>query len=361
MSRSKQVPYEARDEDYDEDNVYVGADTTEGEQGQEEGGDYWEGGEGEYAYDGEEDEDEYGPGVTVIMPSKPAPPQTDLSEEHYNDPLALVNAWEEALLDFKHLHPERFLPPTEAPRSLAQKQAKAPIWYGPPPSAASTSKLPPPAAATPAPLPAASSTTSFKRAASVVSTTSTSAEQQPKKRKRLTGSQKKARKQAKLEAEAAVGGSGGGQEDAVQGEQEVAMDVHNDGPVYQPPEPVFAPEPAPSPPATEHAQPSPPAPAAFPLPLPSTSSSSGAAKVAHPSAFSFLVPPIGRLPSSIPPPPPIPPLTGDEPPLDAQTPAELMEAMLWSYYTAGYQTALYHAAVGVAKFKHEDEAGVEPQ
>lgn len=56
-----------------------------------------------------------------------------------------------------------------------------------------------------------------------------------------------------------------------------------------------------------------------------------------------------KLPTSFPPPPPIidvePPAEGEGP---EETPAELLQAALWAWYNAGYQTGLYHAAMGVA-------------
>lgn len=62
------------------------------------------------------------------------------------------------------------------------------------------------------------------------------------------------------------------------------------------------------------------------------------------------------LPTSFPPPPPIVELTDAE--LSAvaeegaedskESPEELLQAALWAWYNAGYQTGLYHAAAGVA-------------
>lgn len=48
-------------------------------------------------------DDDYGPGVTLFRaPPSPEPePTTDLAEHAYTDPLALVNAWEGALQDYK--------------------------------------------------------------------------------------------------------------------------------------------------------------------------------------------------------------------------------------------------------------------
>lgn len=63
--------------------------------------DYEQEGEEVFYYD-EEDEDDYGPGVVVVEAEAPEPePQTDLADEAYQDPLALVHAWEGALQDYK--------------------------------------------------------------------------------------------------------------------------------------------------------------------------------------------------------------------------------------------------------------------
>ncbi|GAA5894444.1 hypothetical protein JCM6882_004824 [Rhodosporidiobolus microsporus] len=359
MSRSKHRVYQADDADFDEHGNRVPLPPQDEDEGDWAEGDEW----GEREFDTAEDgygDDEYGPGVTVIRAEKPAAPQTDLEDECYLDPLALVNCWESALLDLKAMHPERFLPPTEAPRSLAQMQAKAPIWYGPPSSAASTSKLPPPPSSTTSSfLPTAfapPSVTVRPEHLSIDTDQPIEEEEEedqplPKKRKRLTGSQKKARKAAKLEAAASAGMSGKGKERAAADE--------DDGPTYLPDKPAGfeaeeedlqrLPPGGPSqPPPPSHALPS------FPA-LPPSLSAAPPPPPPHPSSFAFLVPPMGRLPprGSLAGPPPITPLTGEEPPLEAESPAGLLEAMMWSYYTAGYQTALYHAAIGVAKFKHE--------
>ncbi|GAA5974918.1 hypothetical protein JCM11641_006762 [Rhodosporidiobolus odoratus] len=346
MSRSKQVPYQAQDEDYDEDGNYIGQEGEEEEWEEQQQADWLEGLEG-VEHEGEEDEGDYGEGVIVMKPYKPPQPQTDLDLQHYLDPLALVNAWEGALQDLKAMHPERFLPPKDAPLSHLQQQKKAPFWHGPPPSAASTSTLPIPPPSVPSALPP----TSFRPSSvhSAAAPSEVSASEQPKKRKRLTGSQKKARKQAKLDAVAQAGGSGGAQGETFAEEQAIDED---DGPSWQPDEPPHFEEPVI---AAAESSPSRPEPQSLPTVHPAHAAPSPP-RVPHPSSFSFVVPPMGQLPFSIPPPPPITPLTGDEPPLEAESPSQLMEAMLWSYYTAGYQTALYHAAVGVAKFK-PDELG----
>ncbi|KAJ8293037.1 hypothetical protein OF846_003752 [Rhodotorula toruloides] len=342
--------YEAYDEDWDEQGVWIG-DGAGGDAGD------WEGeGEGgsavEWADEGAEDDD-FGPGVTVVRRTNLAEHNelmaTDLSLDAYLDPLALVNAWEGALTDFKFMHPDRFLPPTEAPLSLAQRQTKAPIWYGPPPSTASTSKLP-----SHLPIHTVSSSASTHANGHTVFrepsvTPSDSPAPGTKKRKRLTGSQKKARKAAKLAA--ATTAAAGDEEECPAGaedhDDEHATPQTAVPPRRGPPSPTYTPS-SPKISRTGH----PPSPS--PPPAASTSASATLTRPIgpqHPSSFSFVVPPVSSLPTTFPPPPPIAPLTGDEPALEAETPEALLEAALWSWYTAGYQTALYHAAVGVAKFK----------
>ncbi|GAA5823291.1 hypothetical protein JCM11251_007553 [Rhodosporidiobolus azoricus] len=351
MSRSKHQLYQADDADYDEagNRLPLGQQDEEEEEWAEQD----ECGEGDLNGDEEVyDDDEYGPGVTVIRAEKPAAPQTDLAVEHYLDPLALVNCWESALLDLKDMHPDRFLPPAEAPRSLTQKQQRAPIWYGPPPSAASTSRLPP------SPQVSAAVPTSYSAFLAVAQASAQplheeyveEAEEEeeqpvPKKRKRLTGSQKKARKAAKLVATASAsegkGKNRAEEEDEEQSEEPALQQASHLPQSAGPSQPPSASLPFSTAPSAAHVSPPP------------------SSRPPHPSSFSFLVPPMGRLPppGSLTGPPPITPLTGEEPPLEAETASGLLESMLWSYYTAGYQTALYHAAIGVAKFKHEVEGG----
>lgn len=63
----------------------------------------FDGEDGDYEYDDDEDyDDEFGAGVTIIEaePAEPEP-ETDLAHDAYGDPLALVNAWEGALQDYK--------------------------------------------------------------------------------------------------------------------------------------------------------------------------------------------------------------------------------------------------------------------
>lgn len=253
-------------------------------------------------------------------------------------------------------------------------------WYGPPPSAASTSKLP----AQPVVQTASSSTFAPDHGHTLFRQASVTPSESPapgtKKRKRLTGSQKKARKAAKL---AATNTAPVGDED----EPAAANDSHetHDSPHAVAPAPA-----APAAPSSPSYAPSSPKYAPDrPLPSPPAASTSAATSGApigpqHPSSFAFVVPPVSSLPTTFPPPPPIAPLTGDEPSLEPETPEALLEAALWSWYSeflpssasacvqtaarrrfslwiethqnrasaaAGYQTALYHAAVGVAKFK----------
>ncbi|KWU45877.1 hypothetical protein RHOSPDRAFT_32350 [Rhodotorula sp. JG-1b] len=352
----------------------------------------------EQDYD-EDDDDDYGPGVTIFKaPPSPEPePTTDLAEQAYTDPLALVNAWEGALQDYKDSHPDQFLPPAEAPRTLAQKKVKAPFWYGPPPSEASTSKLV-----------QATTTTAImigqeprqavevtyesyfgESAAQVEQRRGSGVEQeqtaepeeeeeeggegtQRRKRKRLTGSQKKARKAAKLGLKSTAGGGGGG--------AEAAQTTHRQpSPIYSPRSPKFQAAARPVDVQATTSGSTPPVPSSS-LPPTNPASTLAAAQSSGvrtpsdndpkpsrpaaeapppPSAFRFLVPPMSTLPRQFPPPPAITPLTGTEPPLDPETPEQLLESALWSWYSAGYQTALYHAAVGVAKFAPSAETSEE--
>lgn len=136
--------YEAYD-DFEEEEAYY-------EEGA--GEEYWINDQAAGEEEEELDEDEFGPGVTVSWssnkPVKREVPVSDVGEEAYLDPLGLVNCWEEALVDLKvrphntpslgrlleliersHItqatHPDRFFPPSEAPRSLSQRQSKAPL------------------------------------------------------------------------------------------------------------------------------------------------------------------------------------------------------------------------------------------
>ncbi|BGP02066.1 SMN domain-containing protein [Rhodotorula toruloides] len=349
---SASTVYEAHDEDWDEQGVWIG-DSAGGDAGD------WEGeGEGgsavEWADEGAEDDD-FGSGVTVVRRTNLAEDNelmaTDLSLDAYLDPLALVNAWEGALTDFKFMHPDRFLPPTEAPLSLVQRQTKAPIWYGPPPSAASTSKLPP----QPPVQTVSSSTSALANGHTIFREPSVTPSDSPapgtKKRKRLTGSQKKARKAAKLAA--ATTATGGDEDESAVQEEDVEAQESRGVAATAPFGPAAPHSPTYTPTSPKISR----APHLFspPIPPPAASTSASTSRTPlgpqHPSSFTFVVPPVSSLPTTFPPPPPIAPLTGDEPALEAETPEALLEAALWSWYTAGYQTALYHAAVGVAKFK----------
>jgi hypothetical protein len=89
--------------------------------------------------------------------------------------------------------------------------------------------------------------------------------------------------------------------------------------------------------------PSPPSPTYQPTSPSLSSVPSLPRNLPDPSTFQFHVPPISRLPRSanqFPQPPPITPLTGDEPPLEAETPEALLESALWSWYTAGSSPCL---------------------
>ncbi|GAA5843164.1 hypothetical protein JCM9279_001880 [Rhodotorula babjevae] len=315
-------------------------------------------------YDDDGYDDEYGPDLVFYSHDDEPheePPQSDLADLAYLDPLALVKAWECALEDLKEEHPDRFLPPTQAPLSLAQKQAKASFWYGPPPSEASTSQLPAVAPAIEAPTPpaAAASTEPVNHVEHIEYDAPPA-----KKRKRLTGSQKKARKVAKLNggerapssrASSALQAETHEDENGHVHAQDVELDLAARAREQLEPSPE---EEVRAPPARPLIGPTQPA-AALPLASPSfrafppappvgarpPGSSSSAAPPSFPS-----IPPVASLPSSFPPPPTIPPLTGTEAPLAPETPEQLLEQALWSWFTAGYQTALLHAAAGVARF-----------
>ncbi|GAA5953883.1 hypothetical protein JCM21900_005501 [Sporobolomyces salmonicolor] len=272
-----------------------------------------------------------------IRPVKQETRVSDVQDEAYFDPLALVNCWELALHDLKMQHPDRFLPPTEAPLAHAQKQTKAPLWYGPPPlpPVASTSKATSTATAARSPLPSFDFRTSIFSSFRDPDPESSG----PKKRKRLTGSQKKARKQARLLTASAPPTLHAADDDDDDNDDDDDVDDddnNNNGrapfPRDPPPHVPSSHQLAPEPHATARGPPPPP-----PPPL----------RLAPPP------PPVAaaRMPTSFPSPPPITPLTGDEPPLDAETPEQLLEAALWSWFTCGYQTALYHASVGVATFR----------
>ncbi|GAA5922182.1 hypothetical protein JCM3775_003519 [Rhodotorula graminis] len=291
-------------------------------------------------------------------PQEPEP-TSDLADLAYLDPLALVKAWECALDDLKEAHQERFLPPTQAPVALAQKQAKASFWYGPPPSEASTSKLsvvaPPPLE----PAPAASIVAVSTEPSGHVEHIEYDAPP-AKKRKRLTGSQKKARKVAKLGGgeRASSRASSAVQVDAPEHDLEHAHAHERDvepelepqargEPERESEEPRARPLIGPSQPSTTL----PIASSLFPSfpPAPPIDARPPASARAGAAPFP-VVPPVASLPSSFPPPPTIPPLTGTEPALEPETPEQLLEQALWSWFTAGYQTALLHAAAGVARF-----------
>ncbi|GAA6006267.1 hypothetical protein JCM11491_002089 [Sporobolomyces phaffii] len=335
--------------------------------------------------DDEADEDDYGPGVTISWNSSESKkekviPVSDVGEEAYLDPLGLVNCWEEALAELKTAHPDRFFPPSEAPRSALQRHAKAPLWYGPstipnPAPIPSTSKLPPSTSTSTAP---PSTLASQTQAYATSLPPRTSNEPQTKKRKRLTGSQKKARKAAKLANAAATPGTGyhtgrvlnpdhipptasrtqpsrdDEDDDDDDGEDEDEPKAGPTSPGYQPRSPTFNAPPlsvaqALSAPAKVEREIPPHLVASRSAPTPSVSQPDP--QTAQPTARSIPSTVVAKLPVSFPMPPPITPLTGQEPALEPETSENLLEAALWSWYTAGYQTALYHASVGVATFK----------
>lgn len=175
---------------------------------------------------------------------------------------------------------------------------------------------------------------------------------QRRKRKRLTGSQKKARKAAKLGLKSTAGGSsgggGGGGADAAE------TTSRQPSPTYSPRSPKFqaAAQPVDVPATTSSASANVPssllpsnsastlaAAQTSDIPIPSNNGPSpsgpaiGAPPPPPPSAFRFLVPPMSTLPRRFPAPPAITPLTGTEPPLDPETPEQLLESALWSWYS----------------------------
>ncbi|GAA5959489.1 hypothetical protein JCM3765_002344 [Sporobolomyces pararoseus] len=371
--------YEAHD-DYDEEEEYY-----EGE----EGGEYWINDQTVGEDEEEADEDEFGPGVTISGTSKPRKqevPVSDVDEGAYLDPLGLVNCWEEALMDLKAAHPDRFLPPSDAPRSPSQRQAKAPLWHGPstlpnPAPIASTSKLS--AAQIEIVGPSASPRSSQTLSYSVSPLPGNGAEPPTKKRKRLTGSQKKARKAAKLANNPETSTSTAYQSGKVLNPTQMSKgksreedgDTRSESPDYEPQSPNFA-----QPKLSTESNPTPSVVVDRQLPphltssratvQPSQNGSQNRATVStsqvSPAPIAAPPPPppsvvLSRLPLSFPSPPPITPLTGQEPALEPETSESLLESALWSWYTAGYQTALYHASVGVATFKPSEPNGNDAQ
>lgn len=94
------------------------------------------------------------------------------------------------------------------------------------------------------------------------------------------------------------------------------------------------------------------------LASPSAPTSTNPAGPHLPTPTAFIPPPAPpslSLPASFPPPPPIVELSAEELAAVAEagdegkeSPEELLQAALWAWYNAGYQTGLYHAAAGVA-------------
>ncbi|GAA5996382.1 hypothetical protein JCM5350_005120 [Sporobolomyces pararoseus] len=361
--------YEAYD-DYDEEEEYY-----EGGEGEE----YWINDQTVEEVEEEADEDEFGPGVTICWTSKPRKqevPVSEVDEAAYLDPLGLVNCWEEALVDLKAAHPDRFFPPSEAPRSFSQRQSRAPLWHGPsttpnPAPIASTSKL---SAAQVATVQcSAPSLSPDTLSYSMAPMPGNSAEPPTKKRKRLTGSQKKARKAAKLannpEASSSTAYHSGKVLNPAQTSKgksrEEEEDTRSQSPGYEPQSPNLAPPSLPTEATSSlsavidrHLPPHLSSSRATAQASPAQSQNGAAASTSQVSAATIAArappPPsavLSRLPLSFPSPPPITPLTGQEPALEPETSESLLESALWSWYTAGYQTALYHASVGVATFK----------
>ncbi|KAL8284214.1 hypothetical protein RQP46_004963 [Phenoliferia psychrophenolica] len=259
------------------------------------------------AYDEDEEEGDWGEDGDLggsweaAGPSKapkPAPAKaeripSDVPDEAYWDDSALVRCWTAALVDFKYYHPSRFAPLVEAPRTPRQKSAAAPLWFGsfePPKSKQSTSGK----TASPAP----ATTKSKKRRA-----------------KDRTKERETDAKRVKLDAPLS--------------------------PRWQPKSPEFQRAASPS---TE--------PALAPVPPPPSRRPIVGPVLPTPAAFS---PPIVRAliasaPRSYPAPPPIAPIAPVEPSDEpAATPEELLQDALWSWYNAGYQTALYHASLATPK------------
>ncbi|GAA5876988.1 hypothetical protein JCM16303_006361 [Sporobolomyces ruberrimus] len=372
--------YEAYDRSEDEDEEY-------GEGVQEE---YFVNDEAVEPDWDEADEDDYGPGVTVSW-NKSTRQEikvvvSDVPEEAYLDPLGLVNCWEEALSELKEAHTDRFLPPSEAPRSTFQKQTRAPLWYGAstipnPAPVPSTSKLPSPRDTSPAPTPTATShNATNKRPQPVPNSVLDTHDEEPlpKKRKRLTGSQKKARKAAKLAHQSSAPSSTAYTSGRVLNPSHVASssskekaralddgdheaegqaEARSNSPDYQPQSPTFATSSLESSTQGRTGREVPPHLATLLSTQPSpprqqAETPTSTASVARPPQPAYVP---SSIPTTFPSPPPITPLTGHEPALEPETSESLLESALWSWYTAGYQTALYHASVGVATFKSSSE------
>ncbi|KAI5481504.1 hypothetical protein MNV49_004261 [Pseudohyphozyma bogoriensis] len=255
----------------------------------------------------------------------PSPPKvtkvSDVPPEAYHDDFALVSCWEAALLDFKYHHPSKFAPLREAPRKAEQKHQAAPLWYGPAP------KLPSP-------------------------TKPTKPKKKPNKRKAKSTS-------AEPSADASFQPS--------TKRKRSKLVQYDDGPTWSPRSPEFQRAPSPSPklptialppPRKTFAGPQLPSPSSFVPPTlpPSASSHSIPSASASATSSTPILTSSKLVARAYPSPPPIP--EGDVD-LDMRnvngrggaggsedSPEELLQAALWSWYNAGYQTALYHAALG---------------
>jgi hypothetical protein len=184
-----------------------------------------------------------------------------------------------------------------------------------------------------------------------------STEPPTKKRKRLTGSQKKARKAAKLANNPTASSSTAYQTGKVLNpnhdskkparEEDEEVNARSQSPDYEPQSPNLAQTSLPDQPSNatstndRHIPPhlipntavqSNPAQPANQAPSSSSTLNGGASNpVPRPPAPSVV---LSKLLISFPSPPPITPLTGQEPALEPETSESLLESALWSWYTA---------------------------
>ncbi|ORY42973.1 hypothetical protein BCR35DRAFT_311236 [Leucosporidium creatinivorum] len=230
---------------------------------------------------------------------------SDVPESAYWDETALTNCWMSALADYKFQHPSNFGPPREAPRTQLQKHSFAPLWYGPAP-------VVPPSGA---------------------STTSSSK------------SSKKKSQAAKRKAAAKVD---------TPSFAEPSTKKHKT--THTAPQPPSSPRYTPASPSFQRALSLEAPPHSIPIVAPPSAPTIAGPHLPSPSSFlPPPAPPALSLPKSFPPPPPIVELTAEELASVAEggdegkeSPEELLQAALWAWYNAGYQTGLYHAAAGVA-------------
>ncbi|KAK4697403.1 hypothetical protein P7C70_g8218, partial [Phenoliferia sp. Uapishka_3] len=292
--------YVANDDDweYDQYGNPIAAGGLEEEEGEEEGDGDWD--------DGAEDDmlgEWEGTGKTVVkaVPLNKERLHSDVPDEAFWDDSSLVRCWAAALVDFKYHHPSKFAPLVEAPRTPKQKCLAAPLWFG--------------------------RFEESNKAARVYAPAETHKASTKRKKKEKT-------------------------KDAKRVKFDTAVDT--------PSSPKWAPQ---SPGYQRALSPALSEPPALSLAETSTSSPSVAlnpvvAEPVLPSPKSF-VPSIPPLPTSItarlyPAPPSIVPVDPtDAPDAGTETPEELLQNALWSWYNAGYQTALYHASMGVAGVSNE--------